>query len=199
MKFKLEIDAYLDKLKGAIDRLSREEIDGFMELLLSAHERDACIFIMGNGGSASTAGHFVCDMNKGISYGMKKRFRVISLADNQATMMAYANDVSYDDIFVEPLKNFLRPGDLVIGISGSGNSKNVLRAIEFANENGGVTVGLTGYNGGRLRQIAQHSVNANIDDMQVSEDLHMIVVHIAMQIGCSVLKGTSQACQAPKA
>lgn len=194
MKFKAGIDAYMEKLKGAIDRLSREEMSAFLELLLSAQERDACVFIMGNGGSASTAGHFVCDINKGLSYGMKKRFRVISLADNQATMMAYANDVSYDDVFLEPLKNFLRPGDLVIGISGSGNSKNVLKAIEYANENGGVSVGLTGYNGGRLRQIAHHSVNANIDDMQVSEDIHMIIVHIAMQLGYAELKGTSAAC-----
>ena len=100
---------------------------------------------MGNGGSGASASHAAGDLNKGVSYGREKRFRVISLNDNLATLTAYANDVSYVDVFVEQLKNFLRPGDLVIAISGSGNSPNVLKAIEYANQQGAITVGLTGF------------------------------------------------------
>ena len=181
-------DAYISKLTSALSRLDRSEIDRFITLLLEAYERENNIFIIGNGGSAATAGHFACDLNKGVTHGMKKRFRAIALADSQASVMAYANDTCYEDIFIEQLRNFLRPGDLVVALSGSGNSKNVLRAVEFANENGGVTVGLTGYDGGQLRKIAQHSVNARVDDMQVSEDIHLAVTHIAMQAALAALK-----------
>ena len=97
-------------------------------------------------------------------------------------MMAYANDVSYTDAMVEQLKNFFKPGDYVIGISGSGNSQNVVKAIEYANENGGTTIGLTGYQGGKLKQICAHSVNMRVDDMQISEDLHMMMDHLSMRI-----------------
>ena len=97
-------------------------------------------------------------------------------------MMAYANDVSYEDAMLEQLKNFFKPGDYVIGISGSGNSKNVLKAIEYANENGGVTIGLTGYQGGKLKQLCSHSVNMMVDDMQITEDLHMIMVHLSLRV-----------------
>jgi D-sedoheptulose 7-phosphate isomerase len=98
--------------------------------------------------------------------------------------MAYANDVSYEDIFVEPLKNFFKPGDLVIGISGSGNSKNVLKAIEYANQNGGTTFGLVGYDGGKLKQLAQNCIHVNINDMQITEDLHMVMDHLIMKVLC---------------
>jgi len=104
------------------------------------------------------------------------------LNDNLPTMMAYANDMSYDDIFWEPLKNYFQPGDFVIGISGSGNSKNVLKAIEWAGENGGVTIGLTGYDGGKLKQIAHHGVHIPVNDMQITEDLHMVLDHCVMSV-----------------
>jgi len=97
-------------------------------------------------------------------------------------MMAYANDTSYEDVFVEPLKNYFNAGDLVIGISGSGNSKNVINAISWANENGGITVGLSGYSGGKLKEQAQHSVHIPVDDMQITEDLHMAPDHCMMKI-----------------
>ncbi len=182
MDFTGGIEGYLGRLKVVLDAMDRKEIDAFLNALLEAHQKGANIFIMGNGGSASTASHFACDINKGVSLGMEKRFKVIALTDNMATILAYGNDEGYESIFVEQMRNFVRPGDLVIGISGSGNSKNVLRAIEHANAVGCVTVGITGYGGGKLRQMAKLSVNANVMDMQLSEDVHMVLVHMAMQL-----------------
>lgn len=172
------INNYLNRLQECIDSLDREEIDTFVKLMLKTRDSGNMIYIMGNGGSAATASHFCCDFNKGMSYQQDKKFKMMCLNDNVATMLAYANDVSYENVFVEQLKNFLKPGDLVIGISGSGNSKNVLRAIEYANSNGGVTLGFTGYSGGLLKQISKYSVNANIDDMQITEDIHMMLCHM---------------------
>jgi len=137
---------------------------------------------MGNGGSSATASHYVCDFNKGISMNQDKKFKFICLNDNIPSLMAYANDLSFEDIFVEQLKNFYQKGDIVIGISGSGNSMNVLKAIDYANENGGVTVGLTGYSGGQLIEMVQHNVHIPIDDMQIAEDLHMVLDHCMMKI-----------------
>ncbi len=176
------IQSYFDKLKSTIDKLEIDKIEQFIKVLLDARDTDRAIFIMGNGGSASTASHFVCDIAKGASYGNDKRFKVVCLNDNLPTIMAYANDISYDDIFVEQLKNQFQKGDVVIGISGSGNSINVLRAVEYANQNGGFTVGFTGYNGGKLKEITELSIDANIDDMQISEDIHLILTHLTMQI-----------------
>lgn len=176
------INNYFEKLKNVLDNLSRDEIETFINVLVQAKEDGKTVFIMGNGGSAATASHFCCDFNKGVSYGKDKRFKFICLNDNVATMMAYANDISYEDVFVEQLKNFLNVGDIVIGISGSGNSKNVLKAIEYANANNGVTIGITGYDGGELRKISRYSVNTNINDMQISEDVHMILDHLCSKI-----------------
>jgi D-sedoheptulose 7-phosphate isomerase len=112
---------------------------------------------------------------------------MVCLNDNIPTLTAYANDVSYDEVFVEPLRNFLAPGDLVVAISGSGNSRNVLKAIEYANGAGAVTVGLTGYDGGALKKIARYGVNVPIDDMQVTEDLHMVFDHLIYAIFGKIL------------
>lgn len=176
--FTPDIDNYFGRLKATIDRISRAQINGFMGLLLDALETGNRIYIMGNGGSAATASHYAADFNKGLSFGKARRFRVHCLNDNYPTVMAYANDVSYEDVFVEQLRNFLEPGDVVIAISGSGNSRNVLKAIDYANMNGAVTVGLTGYDGGELKRRAGHSVHVPIDDMQITEDLHMVLDHL---------------------
>lgn len=178
---KEQIELYFDKLINTIQNINKDEIEQCLKILLKAYQEEKQIFICGNGGSASTASHFACDINKGVSYGLNKRFKVIPLTDNLATITAYTNDVNYDIVFVEQLKNFYSKGDILIGISGSGNSKNVLNAIEYVNENDGITIGWTGYDGGKLKQVAQYSINANINDMQISEDVHMIIVHIIMQ------------------
>jgi D-sedoheptulose 7-phosphate isomerase len=174
------INGYIEKLKAALDKLDRAEVERFISALLKAKDNENTVFIMGNGGSASTASHFLGDIAKEIKTG--KRFKIVCLNDNIPIITAYANDVHYDDIFVEQLKNFLKPDDLVIGISGSGISKNIMKAIEYAAQKGAVTVGFTGYGGGRLKEISDLSVNANVYDMQISQDIHMAVVHIVMKV-----------------
>jgi len=181
------IDQYLDKLQRTIEALDRRQLHKLAEVLMDAYQREANIFICGNGGSAMTASHFACDLNKGVSYGLEKRWKVIALTDNLATIMAYANDVSYEEIFAEQLKNFMKPNDILIAISGSGNSINILKAIQYAHEKGGITIGLTGFDGGALAKAAKIALNANINDMQISEDIHMITSHLIM----SVLKQTT--------
>jgi D-sedoheptulose 7-phosphate isomerase len=181
-EFRNDIENYFGKLKNTLDKISRDELEGFLNLLVDALESGRRIYVMGNGGSAATASHFVADFNKGLSFGMKRRFKFFCLNDNTATMMAYANDVSYEDVFVEQLRNFLEPGDLVIGISGSGNSRNVIKAIEYANASGALTLGLTGYDGGALKKTARFGVHIPVMDMQVTEDLHMVLDHMAYAV-----------------
>ena len=173
---------YLAELKRVVDSISLERYEEIVNIILDAYERECSIFVMGNGGSGSTASHFTCDINKGVSFGLEKRFKVICLNDNIPIMLAYANDNSYEDIFVEQLKNFLKPDDVVIGISGSGNSKNVLKAVEHANKEGARTIGLTGFEGGKLADLAKVSLVTRIDDIQKVEDIHLIIIHMIMQI-----------------
>jgi D-sedoheptulose 7-phosphate isomerase len=174
-------EKYITEVKNALDSINTEELETIVSILKNAREKDSAIFIFGNGGSASTASHFACDINKGVSYGKEKRFRVFCLNDNIPTLLAYSNDVGYDVVFVEQLRNFVKKDDVVIGISGSGNSKNVLLAIEYANQQEAISIGITGFDGGKLRTIARHSFNAGVNDMQLSEDLHMMWVHIMMK------------------
>lgn len=185
MDYKPEINGYFERLKTAIDSVSREELNQFMNILVDTRDAGNQVFTMGNGGSAQTASHYVCDFNKGLSRDNEKRFKFICLNDNLASLMAYANDLSYDEVFREQLKNFISAGDLVIGISGSGNSMNVVNAIEYANENDAVTVALTGFDGGRLKRVAQYQVHVAINDMQITEDLHMIYDHCIMKTLCN--------------
>jgi D-sedoheptulose 7-phosphate isomerase len=179
---------YLEQLKSLLDIFPHDQFEKIGRALLSAYDSEKNVFIMGNGGSGSTASHFACDINKGCCFNVEKKFKVICLNDNIPTMLAYANDLSYDKVFVEQLKNFLQPDDIVIGISGSGNSLNVLTAISYAKEKGAKTVGLTGFDGGKLAQIADIPLIANINDMQKVEDVHMIVVHMLMQYLCNALQ-----------
>jgi D-sedoheptulose 7-phosphate isomerase len=173
--------AYYSRMVKAIHALDYAQVDFCTGLIEAAWKADQQIFTMGNGGSGTTASHFVCDWNKGISYTREHRIRAICLNDNVPTMMAYANDVSYASIFEEPLKNFMRPGDLVIGISSSGNSLNVLNAIRWAKENGGITLGLVGFDGGQLKPLAQHVLHVAVNDVQLVEDLHLSFGHVTMQ------------------
>jgi D-sedoheptulose 7-phosphate isomerase len=184
------LSTYSKELKTALDSVSPERFEEFVRLLESAWHEERQIFLMGNGGSGSTASHAACDLNKGVSFGLRRRFRVSCLSDSVPTLTAYANDVSYEDIFVEPLKNFLRPGDLVVGISGSGNSPNVLKAVAYANEHGAHTVGLSGYGGGKLAGMVRTSLVVAVDDMQKAEDVHFILFHVAMQVLCVRLRAT---------
>lgn len=177
-----EIAEYFEREKRVLDSIDKAALSEMMNVLEQARLDSRQVLIMGNGGSAATASHFCCDFNKGISICKDKRYRMICLNDNIPTMMAYANDNGYQDIFVGPLQNFYQSGDVVIGISGSGNSANVVKAMEWAKEHGAVTIALTGYDGGKLKQIAEYGVHVPVDDMQIAEDVHMILDHCMMKI-----------------
>jgi len=183
------LSSYCAGLSEALQSVSPERFEEFVHLLEKACQEGHQVFLMGNGGSGSTASHFASDLNKGVSYGRQKRFRAISLNDSLSTLTAYANDVSYEDVFVEQLRNFLSPGDLVVGISGSGNSPNVLKAIAYANGLGAHTVGLCGFAGGKLAGAVRTLILAPVHDMQKAEDVHMILLHVAMQVLCARLQG----------
>lgn len=186
--YRAGINWYIETEKQVLDSLSAGEINQVMNVLENARLTGKRIFICGNGGSASTASHFECDFNKGISYDQKIKYDIECLSDNVPMMMAIANDIGYDDIFAVPLKNKLKPGDIVIGISGSGNSENVLRAFCYANEIGAETIAFTGYNGGKLKEIAKYNIHVAIENMQITEDIHLILNHMMMYI-LSGMKG----------
>ncbi len=171
-------DAYRKTLIDTVAAIDTAKVQQAIEILREARDEGRQIFVCGNGGSASTASHFVCDMVKGASYGREKRFRIMALTDSLPTITAYSNDVAYDCVFVEQLKNFARPGDVVMALSGSGNSENVIQAVEYANSIGCRTVALTGRDGGRLGRAAQLEINVPEPHMGRIEDAHMIVCHM---------------------
>ena len=183
------IDDYINLEIDVLKKLPRDELNNFIFELDEARKRNATIYIMGNGGSAATASHFVNDFNKGVSEYIEQKFRFVCLNDNIATVMAIANDISYDAIFEFQLRGKATANDLVIGISGSGNSKNVLRAIQLAKSVGAKTIGLTGYDGGKLKQIVDLSVHVPVMSMQITEDIHMMFDHLAMSIFYKILCG----------
>ena len=183
-KFEGNAVQYLSRLSKEIDNLDKEQIDKALGLVFDAWERGSQIITCGNGGSAMTALHFITDWAKMIPMSTGQSFYGRSLLDNMGILTAYANDVSYEDIFKCQLENILKPNDLLIAISGSGNSENIIRAVDYANANGAVTLGLCGFNGGKLKEKAQHSVWVNVNDMQLCEDIHAIFGHIVMKTFC---------------
>jgi D-sedoheptulose 7-phosphate isomerase len=173
---------YFDNLAAAARAVDCDALELGADLVEDAWRCDRQIFTFGNGGSASTASHWACDWGKGISYGKRdQRTRVVCLCDNLPTILAYANDVGYKSVFVEQLKSLMQRGDLVVGVSGSGNSRNVLEAIVWANANGGVTLGVCGFDGGELKELSQYAVHINVPDMQLVEDLHLSFGHFVMR------------------
>ena len=169
---------YKDALIDTIRQIDLEKVGRAIDILAEARAAGRRIFVCGNGGSASSASHFACDMVKGASYGRPARFRIMALTDQLPTITAYANDVSYDAVFVEQLKNFAEPGDVFMGISGSGNSPNVVRAMEYANSIGCRTIALTGRDGGKLGPLAELNIQVAVPHMGRIEDAHMIVCHM---------------------
>ncbi len=173
---------YTDKLKKALDTLPQKGLEEVVNTIMDVYEKGQQIFVMGNGGSGATASHFVCDINKFACLGSNTRFKAFCLNDNVPTMLAYANDISFEDIFSEQLKNFLNSDDVIIGISTSGNSKNIIKAIEYANNKNSKTIGLTGSNGGMLAKLVHIAIRVPDDNMQRIEDLHLILAHIIAQL-----------------
>lgn len=183
-----EIEKYLETEKETLENLPKEDINRVINILETARLNGKRIFICGNGGSASTASHYVCDFNKSVSCRQDIKYDFECLNDNVPTMMAIANDMSYDDIFVVPLQNKLKQGDVVIGISGSGNSENVVKAIAYANEAEAETIAICGCSGGRIKKLAKHNIHVNIDNMQIVEDVHLMLDHLMMYILSGVQK-----------
>lgn len=177
-----EIAKYIENEVEVLRALDVNALNDVLNLLERTLESENMIYIMGNGGSAATASHFQNDFNKGVSEYTEKKFRFLCLNDNVPTVMAIANDIGYDEIFRFQLRGKLRPGDVVIGISGSGNSKNILNAVEYAKECGNVVVGITGFSGGKLRNLADYSLHAPVNSMQITEDVHMVFDHLMMSI-----------------
>ena len=169
---------YKTEILKAIETIDLEKVSQAIEWFKEARAQGRHIFVCGNGGSASTASHFACDMVKGASYNRNHRFRIMALTDQLPTLTAYANDVSYDCVFVEQLRNFAQLGDLVMALSGSGNSPNVIRAIEYANSIGCRTIALTGRDGGKLGPLAQLNIQVAAPHMGRIEDGHMIACHM---------------------
>lgn len=172
------IDKYISHLQDVLGRLNLEDVKRSIDTIMEAYNADKQIFVIGNGGSASTASHLACDLGKGTSIEGKQRFRVISLTDNVATMTAWSNDVSYEDVFTEQLKNLVRPKDVVIGISASGNSENIIRAMQHAADIGCKTIGWSGFGGGKLAKICDVNVIVDSDKYGPVEDVHLILNHI---------------------
>jgi D-sedoheptulose 7-phosphate isomerase len=171
-------EEYRTQLLETISKIDLSKVHQAIEWFKEAREHGRHIFVCGNGGSASTASHFTCDIVKGASYNRRARFRILALTDSLATLTAYSNDVGYECVFVEQLKNFAKPNDILLAISGSGNSPNVIRAMEYANATGCRTIALTGRDGGKLGSLAQLNIHAPVSHMGRIEDAHMIVCHM---------------------
>lgn len=174
---------YFNELKKDIDLLDFGIVNKILNALADAYQQDRQVFIIGNGGSAATASHFACDLGKSILKDplavREKRLRVLSLTDNMAAISAISNDIGYEDIFYQQLKNILQRGDVVIAISASGNSPNVVKAVQYAKEQGAVTVGLLGFHtGGKLGSLVDHGLIVRDNHYGRVEDIHLATTHL---------------------
>lgn len=178
------VPSYFEQLTLIIGKLDVASVDGAISLVHNAWMNKRKILVCGNGGSALTASHYINDWNKMAYLSSGRPFRGTSLSDNMGLVTAYSNDISYEDVYREQLKNLMDEGDLVVAISGSGNSENVVRAVNYANENGGVTLAICGYDGGKIKKLAQHALWVPSFDMQICEDLHFVFGHMVMKSLC---------------
>jgi D-sedoheptulose 7-phosphate isomerase len=180
---RLSAPEYISRLKDELGRVDQAELQTWSDLLYQAWDREQFVFVCGNGGSGTTATHITEDLGKStlppsaLRDETRKRLKIMSLADNLGWILAIGNDVGYDQIFVQQLMNYGRPGDLLIAISGSGNSPNILAATDWANRHSLTTYALTGYDGGNLRRLAQHGLHVPLDDMGMVESIHLALFH----------------------
>ena len=179
----LELPAYMSRLNAELDRTPREPIQRLADAIYKCWEDGKFVFIIGNGGSGSNSSHFCEDLGKStldrkdFTNDAVKRLKVLSLTDNTPYILAWGNDEGFDRVFVEQLKNFASPGDVLVAISGSGNSPNILNAVEWANRHDLVTWGITGYSGGKLQSLAKKNLHVPLDDMGIVECVHLTVFH----------------------
>jgi D-sedoheptulose 7-phosphate isomerase len=172
------IRTYLDQVSSLVMKVPPEEIGRVSDIIIGAYERGSRVFVFGNGGGSATSGHFVCDLAKGTAIGRRRRLKALSLATNVPLLTAWANDTDYTNTFGEQLRNLVEQGDVVIGLSGSGMSPNVINALKLANEAGAVSIIFTGFDGGDAAKVAAESIVVPSDDMQMIEDVHLILAHI---------------------
>jgi len=182
MDYRQSIEDYIQEEVRVLQSLDRAEINETINLLEQNRKSSGKIYICGNGGSAATASHFVCDFNKGVSAGLEQKYNFVCLCDNLPLITAVANDLSYEESFSFQIEDKITEKDLLIGISGSGNSKNVVQAMEKANEAGAATIAICGYDGGEIKKLAKQSIHVRVDDMQICEDVHMILDHLMMWV-----------------
>jgi D-sedoheptulose 7-phosphate isomerase len=179
----LDVRPFLERLGQELLRIDPGEVKTLADLIYETYLRDGTVFVIGNGGSGSNASHFCEDVGKGsltradFENEDKKRVRILSLTDNTPYILAWGNDEGFDRVFVEQLKNLARPGDLLVAISGSGNSPNILRAVDWAKRHGLKTYGCTGFSGGKLRQLAHQGMHVALDDMGLVETIHLAAFH----------------------
>lgn len=192
------IQNYISVLQLTMDKLPRQPIVAAIDTLQQARRKGSQVFILGNGGSASTASHFACDLSKNTRQEGLPHFRAIALTDNMALFSAYANDEGYENVFSEQLASLIRPEDVVIAISASGNSKNVIKAVEAAHKHQATVIGFTGFDGGCLKPLATINIHVNSDIIEHVEDIHLMLEHLIVktikdEIGSSVTVTTSPA------
>ena len=174
---------YLERLSQEVARVDQASMQTWADLTFAAWRNDQFVYVFGNGGSGTTATHISEDLGKSslreadLSDESKRRLKIMSLTDNVGWILALGNDIGYDSIFVQQLMNYGRRGDLAVAISGSGNSENVLQAVDWANRNGLTTFALTGFDGGKLKQMAQHNLHVELDDIGMVESIHLCLFH----------------------
>lgn len=186
IRIKKAISTYLVELQAALQKVNVSDIKKVAQVMLTAYEQDQTIFIFGNGGSATTASHMACDLLKGTLANAhsrtEKRLKVLSLTDNVAAITAFANDHSYNEIFVQQLKSLVKPQDLVIGISASGNSLNVIKAFQYAKKQGAITISFLGFRGGKAKKFVDYNIIIPSNNYGVIEDIHSSLNHILTSV-----------------
>lgn len=180
MEVQKTISAYQDELIRAINAVDAAEFEKLIAILLEAYHNDRQVFIFGNGGSAATANHFVCDFGKNAVQGDRRRFRILSLSDNVEKITALANDIAYVQVFRQQMINLMRPGDVGIAVSASGNSPNVVRGCEYVREIGGKLIVLAGFTGGKIAPMGDATLVADMESYERVEDMHMMILHMVV-------------------
>ena len=182
---KFSVDNYFQAHTDLTNKVNKEDIVFAIDLVKSKIDSNQKIYTCGNGGSAHTASHFITDWKKMYNAETDKKIEAYALTDNVGLISAFANDLSYEDIFCGQLKPVLAENDLVIGISGSGNSSNVIKALEYANSINATTLGILGYDGGQAIKVSKHNILVNCFDMQLVEDFHLQIGHMIMKSICN--------------
>lgn len=177
-----QIKEYISHEIDTLQKMNVDTINEALNILRETQENGNTVFVFGNGGSSATASHYQNDFNKGVSEHTEKKFKFLCLNDNISTVMAVANDIGFEEIFRFQLMGHIKPGDICLAISGSGNSKNIINAVEYAKRQGNKIIGLTGYNGGKLMELSDVSLHVPINSMQITEDIHMVLDHLMMSV-----------------